>query len=459
MATFQNIGRRLDFTGGSGTFPAIELGSQRSVNGTDSGSIGLVRAAPAGSSGSLFLTYPTGVEDFIDGEEIHSYASEWTALADLPHADFIELFDVGGAPSVGQIVVGVDSGARATVSSVDTITDFFPYGVGTAAHIVYYSAIEGDFDPEEVVTFEDAEAEGPTATELRVQAYARTLLDLLPPGSAWTRESDSNVQKLLLGIAVELERIDQRGLDLIEESDPRTADETIEQWEDMVGLPDERVPEIPATLALRRFAVTQKLVARGGQNEAFFIALAAACGYTLQPAGTLATPVITGVAQLAGGGSLTAGTKSYRVSALNDRGETLASAASTVVVNLNDRAQPSWSKVVGATGYRIFGRTGGSELLIAEVGEVLTYIDTGAITPAGPLPVTGTATTEPITRFVDRILRVGFRVGDRVYGDAYAYSFQLNILEPAGEALDPADFERIIEHVTHAHVTAIFNYL
>ena len=42
-------------------------------------------------------------------------------------------------------------------------------------------------------------------------------------------------------------------------------------------------------------------------------------------------------------------------------------------------------RVVTATGYKVYGRSTGAELLIATVGNVLTYIDTGSVTPAGVL--------------------------------------------------------------------------
>lgn len=50
----------------------------------------------------------------------------------------------------------------------------------------------------------------------------------------------------------------------------------------------------------------------------------------------------------------------------------------------------SWNSLQarGATGYKVYGRTAGTELLIANVsgGQVTTYRDTGTITPAGALP-------------------------------------------------------------------------
>lgn len=112
-------------------------------------------------------------------------------------------------------------------------------------------------------------------------SYARQLKKLLPPGKLWHLEQDSEITSTLLALSEELARVDARGDDIVDEADPRTAEETIELWEQMLGLPNDLITEIPATLAERRVAITQQFVSRGGQNEEFFILLAAACGYTV----------------------------------------------------------------------------------------------------------------------------------------------------------------------------------
>jgi len=114
-----------------------------------------------------------------------------------------------------------------------------------------------------------------------VNAYARQLKQLLPQGAAWLLESGSVVSRTMLALAEELARVDARGSDLVEESDPRTATETLDAWERMLGLPDEAILTIPATDAERRLAVTQKLLTLGGQSAAFYIALADVCGYVV----------------------------------------------------------------------------------------------------------------------------------------------------------------------------------
>lgn len=68
---------------------------------------------------------------------------------------------------------------------------------------------------------------------------------------------------------------------------------------------------------------------------------------------------------------------------------TTATTTNTVTVN--------WGAVTGATGYKVYGRVGGSELLIATVGAVTTYTDTGAVTPAGALPTANTTATNTNT--------------------------------------------------------------
>jgi uncharacterized protein YmfQ (DUF2313 family) len=176
------------------------------------------------------------------------------------------------------------------------------------------------------------------------EGYARQLLQLLPPGRLWTLLADTEIFRAALGLADELSRVDARGVDLLNEADPRNATETIEDWERALGLPDERVLVIPSTIEERRIAVAQKLTNLGGQSVSFFVALAAACGYTVT-----------------------------------------------------------------------------------------------------------------VSRF--RVLRVGCRVGDRVYGDAFAYSFEMLVETPTGDALPQADFERVIEHATHAHATVVFTYV
>lgn len=178
--------------------------------------------------------------------------------------------------------------------------------------------------------------------------HGTLLQNLLPPGRLWSLEGDSNLHKILVGAGDEFARIEARGVDLINESDPRTATETLPDWERVLGLPDERVLAIPGTTAGRRVAVTAKYIAREGQNLAFFSELTAACGY----------PLVS------------------------------------------------------------------------------------------------------IEKFASAMLRANTgRVGDRVFGTSWAYAIRITVSPATTGALTHAEFERVIRHVTHAHIIVVFVYL
>lgn len=114
--------------------------------------------------------------------------------------------------------------------------------------------------------------------------------------------------------------------------------------------------------------------------------------------GQLATPVNSAFTQTDTGGSLTPSTTYYyRVSAIDGVGESLASAetsgATSATAGNTHAMVVNWGAVTGATGYKIYGRTTGAEQLIATVGAVTTYTDTGSITPSGALPTANTSST------------------------------------------------------------------
>lgn len=130
----------------------------------------------------------------------------------------------------------------------------------------------------------------------------------------------------------------------------------------------------------------------------------------------MATPVNAAFSTATTGGTLAAGTYSYRVAAKNAFGSTLASTATTqATTGATSTVTVNWGAVSGATGYDVFGRIGGSELLIASVGAVTTYTDTGAITPAGALPTSNTTGTNTNTLTVNWTAVAG-ATGYKIYG-------------------------------------------
>lgn len=112
--------------------------------------------------------------------------------------------------------------------------------------------------------------------------YYRALKQLLPKGKLFdSLKEDSLPAKWLASVAKEFQRVDARVEAALAEFDPRTATETLEDWERELGLPNELVPTIPATLSGRRAAVAMMVAMRGGQSFDSYAALCAAAGWEL----------------------------------------------------------------------------------------------------------------------------------------------------------------------------------
>lgn len=118
--------------------------------------------------------------------------------------------------------------------------------------------------------------------------------------------------------------------------------------------------------------------------------------YTTLDFGTLSSTPLVNVATPSGVtvtpfGTTGATSYGYRVSAINSSGETLA-CATVSIANGNATLSGSnfnrimWPRVAGATGYKVYGRTTSSELLIATVTSTNYWDDVGSVTPSGALP-------------------------------------------------------------------------
>ena len=115
-------------------------------------------------------------------------------------------------------------------------------------------------------------------------------------------------------------------------------------------------------------------------------------GHTIAP---LALPVNAAFSTATTGGTLVPATYWYRVAATNAQGTTLASTQTSQVVPAGTNTNTvtvNWALIVGATGYKVYGRTTGAELLMATIssGSTLTFVDDGSVTPAGALPTAAT---------------------------------------------------------------------
>jgi uncharacterized protein YmfQ (DUF2313 family) len=104
---------------------------------------------------------------------------------------------------------------------------------------------------------------------------------LLPTGAAWNRTPDAQLTHLLQVLAQEFARIDARSVDLRNEADPRTALESLSDWERVVGLPDQCIP-VTGSVRERQLAVATKIAGLGGQSRAYFIDMAGNLGFSIE---------------------------------------------------------------------------------------------------------------------------------------------------------------------------------
>ncbi len=112
-------------------------------------------------------------------------------------------------------------------------------------------------------------------------AYLGMLHGLLPQGQAWNRDPDSTLTKVLSVFSQILGTVHSRGLDLLDEADPRTTAEMLLDWEYVAGLPD-GCTLTSGTLQERRAALVQRITGRGGQSRPYYLSLAQALGYDIE---------------------------------------------------------------------------------------------------------------------------------------------------------------------------------
>lgn len=100
--------------------------------------------------------------------------------------------------------------------------------------------------------------------------FDELLTKLLPPGPAWHRREGSPGNAVLKSGADQLQKVDSYADSLIDEADPRTAQQTFDDWLRVYGLPDDclKYLENLTDEQLRRALLVK--VKRSGLTAAFF---------------------------------------------------------------------------------------------------------------------------------------------------------------------------------------------
>lgn len=100
--------------------------------------------------------------------------------------------------------------------------------------------------------------------------FDELLTKLLPPGPAWHRREGSPGNAVLKSGSDQLQKVDSYADSLIDEADPRTAQQTFDDWLRVYGLPDDclKYLENLTDEQLRRALLVK--VKRSGLTAAFF---------------------------------------------------------------------------------------------------------------------------------------------------------------------------------------------
>ncbi|MEJ0020740.1 MAG: putative phage tail protein [Acetobacteraceae bacterium] len=103
----------------------------------------------------------------------------------------------------------------------------------------------------------------------------------IPRGYAWNASPDTVQGQTWGGIAGAVQQLHARAGVLSEqESDPGRAVELLADWEHAYGLPDHCTP-FNATIQQRQAALVARIASQGGQSIAYYVAVAAALGYSI----------------------------------------------------------------------------------------------------------------------------------------------------------------------------------
>jgi hypothetical protein len=140
---------------------------------------------------------------------------------------------------------------------------------------------------------------------------------------------------------------------------------------------------------------------------------------------SVAAPVIT-LGSVGAGAWVSAGTWYWKVTAINNQGETVGSNEVSATLTTAQSQALNWALPTGATGIKVYRgpSAGGENVLVATLGAVTTYTDTGTVGTAATVPASnttaGTAAAMRVYRYTQATMAwtLGFTIAPTLTNDA-----------------------------------------
>lgn len=108
--------------------------------------------------------------------------------------------------------------------------------------------------------------------------YAQQILQMLPPGKAYTRDPSSNLYKMMYSLAGQMKAVDDSAFDLMVDWQPGNTTNFLEEWQQSLGLPD-RCVSGSSSFDDQRNQVVARLTFSGASTKNFIQSYAQSLGY------------------------------------------------------------------------------------------------------------------------------------------------------------------------------------
>ena len=118
------------------------------------------------------------------------------------------------------------------------------------------------------------------APDFSAQDFATDFLSHMPLGAVWPRDSSQLPALTALILAQPYARNAASAAGLLVDAFPATTDQLLPEWEETLGLPDPCAGPSP-TLQQRQAQVLARFIDNGGASVEYFIAYAAALGFSI----------------------------------------------------------------------------------------------------------------------------------------------------------------------------------